>query len=162
MKIGIISDTHDNIPNIKKAVRIFKKRKVNFVIHVGDIVSPQTIEFFKGLNTIFVQGNCDGDTEKLKEKIAEIGGKFFIGGFGEIEIAGKKFALTHKPTVLETILGAKYNFIIYGHTHEKKIEKVGEVILINPGSHYLGDSKKENCVVILDLAKNFIDVIKIK
>jgi len=161
MKIGIIGDTHDNIPNIKKAVQLFKRKKVTFVIHAGDICSPRTVELFKGLNMIFVQGNCDGDSEKLKEKISEIGGKFFIGGFGEIEIGGKRFAITHKPTVIENILGAKYDFIIHGHTHEKKVEKIGKVVVINPGSHYLGDSKKENCVVIIDLIKNLIDVIKI-
>lgn len=161
MKIGIIGDTHDNIPNIKKAVQLFKRKKVAFVIHAGDIVAPKTVELFKGLNMIFVQGNCDGDAEKLKEKISEIGGKFFIGGFGEIEMGGKRFAITHKPTVIENILGAKYDFIIYGHTHEKKVEKIGKVVVINPGSHYLGDSKKENCVVMIDLAKNLIDVIKI-
>ncbi|MEM4153054.1 MAG: YfcE family phosphodiesterase [Candidatus Pacearchaeota archaeon] len=161
MKIGIIGDTHDNIPNIKKAVRIFKRKKVSLVIHTGDIISPKTVEFFKGLNMVFVQGNCDGDVEKLKEKIAEIGGKFFIGGFGEMEFGGKKFALTHKPTVVETILGAKYNFIIHSHTHEKKIEKIGNVIVINPGSHYLGDPKSQNCIVIVDLKNNIIDLIKI-
>lgn len=161
MKIGVIGDTHDNVPNVKKAIQLFKRKRVNFVIHTGDIVSPKTAALFKGLNPIFVQGNCDGDTEKLKEKISEIGGKMFLGGFGEIEIGGKKFAITHKPTVIETILGAKYDFIIYGHTHEKKIEKIGKVILINPGSHYLGDPKKEHCVVIIDLAKNLIDIMKI-
>lgn len=161
MKIGIIGDTHDNIPNIKKAVKIFKRKRVSLIIHTGDIISPKTVELFKGLNMVFVQGNCDGDVEKLKEKIAEIGGKFFIGGFGEMEFAGKKFALTHKPTVVETILGAKYNFIIHGHTHEKKIEKIGNVIIINPGSHYLGDYKSQNCIVIVDLKNNVIDLIKI-
>lgn len=161
MKIGIVGDTHDNVGNVKKVVNLFKRKKVNFVIHTGDIISPTTVMLFKGLNMIFVQGNCDGDPEKLKEKISEIGGKFFLGGFGEIEIGGKKFAITHKPTVIETILGAKYDFIIYGHTHEKKVEKIGKVVLINPGSHYLGDSKKENCVVIIDLTKNLIDVVKI-
>ena len=27
MKVGVISDTHDNVPNIKRAVEIFKKEK---------------------------------------------------------------------------------------------------------------------------------------
>ncbi|MCL6500516.1 MAG: metallophosphoesterase [Candidatus Pacearchaeota archaeon] len=161
MKIGVIGDTHDNIPNIQKAVKIFKRKKVNFVIHTGDIISPSTVDYFKGLHLIFVQGNCDGDVEKIKEKVTEIGGKFFIGGFGEMEIGGKKIAITHKPTVIETILGAKYNYILYGHTHEQKVEKIGNVTLINPGSHYLGSNKKENCIVILDLLKNSIEIIKI-
>jgi len=161
MRIGVISDTHDNIPNIKKAIRLFRRKKVSFVIHCGDIVAPKTVELFKGLNMIFVQGNCDGDVEGLKTKISEIGGKFFIGGFGEMELAGKRFALAHRPTVVETILGAKYDFIIHGYTHQRKVEKINRVVVINPGSHYLGDLKKENCVVIIDLHKNLVDVIKI-
>jgi len=35
MKIGIISDTHDNLPQIKKAVEIFNREKVELVLHAG-------------------------------------------------------------------------------------------------------------------------------
>ncbi|MCX8194027.1 MAG: hypothetical protein N3G19_01555, partial [Candidatus Pacearchaeota archaeon] len=49
-----------------------------------------------------------------------------------------------------------------GHTHEQKVEKVGNVTLINPGSHYLGNSKKENGLIILDLLKNTTEIIKIQ
>ena len=37
MKIGIIGDTHDNVINVKRAIQLFKRKKVNFVIHTGDI-----------------------------------------------------------------------------------------------------------------------------
>ena len=41
MIIGLISDTHDNIQNIQNAISLFTDKKVSFVIHVGDIVSPE-------------------------------------------------------------------------------------------------------------------------
>ena len=74
MIIGIISDTHDNIPNILKAVNIFKERKANLVLHLGDIVAPATIKFFNGLNMKFIMGNCDGDIDLIKKRIEEIKG----------------------------------------------------------------------------------------
>ena len=40
MLIGVMSDTHDNVPLIEKAVALFNDRKVGFVIHAGDYVAP--------------------------------------------------------------------------------------------------------------------------
>jgi predicted phosphodiesterase len=38
MKIGIISDTHDDIENVQKAIEIFNAEGVNYAIHAGDYV----------------------------------------------------------------------------------------------------------------------------
>ena len=38
MEIGIIADTHDNIKNIEKSVKVFNNRAVNFAIHAADYV----------------------------------------------------------------------------------------------------------------------------
>ena len=48
MKIGILSDTHDDIDNTNKAIDIFQENDVKAVIHVGDIISPPVItEFYR-------------------------------------------------------------------------------------------------------------------
>ena len=39
MKLGIISDTHDNLPAIAAAVEIFKKARVQAILHAGDYVA---------------------------------------------------------------------------------------------------------------------------
>ncbi len=49
MNIGIISDTHDNLALIKKAVTFFNGEKVDLVLHAGDFVSPFTALEFKNL-----------------------------------------------------------------------------------------------------------------
>ena len=49
MKIGVLSDTHDNLVNIRKAVEIFSKNGVEAVIHAGDFCSPFTLPEFKPL-----------------------------------------------------------------------------------------------------------------
>ena len=49
MKIGIISDTHDDIINTNKAIDVFKENNVSVVIHAGDFVAPPVVSEFKRL-----------------------------------------------------------------------------------------------------------------
>jgi uncharacterized protein len=65
MKIGLISDTHDNIQNIQNAISLFNDKHVSFVIHGGDIVSPEAVEAFTGVKLIAVLGNNDLGIEEL-------------------------------------------------------------------------------------------------
>jgi predicted phosphodiesterase len=41
MKIGIISDSHDHLENIRKSADLFKQRKIEFVLHLGDFYEFQ-------------------------------------------------------------------------------------------------------------------------
>ena len=50
MKIGIISDTHDDIENVSEAIQIFNQNKVKYVIHAGDYIFPGIIKEFSKLN----------------------------------------------------------------------------------------------------------------
>ncbi len=39
MILGIISDSHDNLPKLKKAVTLFNKKNVSLVLHAGDYIA---------------------------------------------------------------------------------------------------------------------------
>lgn len=158
--IGIIADTHDNVENILKAVEVFKKNKVDFVIHLGDIVAPASVMFFKGVKVKFIKGNCDGDLEKISMKAKEIGSEF-VGNILELEIEGKKIAAIHgdHPIMLgKLIQSGKYDFVLYGHTHQSKDEMVGKTRVINPGAHYW---HSEGTIVLLDVASDKIEFVKL-
>ena len=49
MKIGLISDSHDNIYNMKKSVNIFNTLGVEYVIHAGDIIAPFSLKILDEL-----------------------------------------------------------------------------------------------------------------
>jgi len=49
-KLGVISDTHDNLDAIGKAVDEFNKRRVSLVLHAGDYVFPFTAKIFSLLD----------------------------------------------------------------------------------------------------------------
>jgi len=158
--IGIISDTHDNVPNILNALEVFKKKKVSFVLHLGDIIAPATVKYFSGLNIKFIKGNCDGDVENIKRKCEEIGAEY-LGEFAEIEVKNKKLALYHgtdKDRLAALISSGKYDYVLHGHDHKKKNQMVGKTRVINPGAHYY---KCENTIVLLDIDKDKAEFVEV-
>ena len=63
MKIGIVSDTHNNIDLTRRAVELFREAGVGMVIHAGDITSPKILGLFEGFDCRFVLGNGDLDVD---------------------------------------------------------------------------------------------------
>jgi len=59
MIIGLISDTHDNVYAIDKAVKRFNEERVELVLHAGDYISQFTAKHFKPLEAqlVGVYGN---------------------------------------------------------------------------------------------------------
>jgi uncharacterized protein len=161
MKIGIISDTHDNVENVKKAVSEFIKQRVSFIIHCGDIIAPKTVTFFVGLHVKFVKGNCDGDIDLIKQRCAELKHEY-LGVKGELDIEGKKIGIYHGQDInyLEGMINfGAYDYVLTGHTHAKRDENIGKTRVINPGGHYYGS---ENTIAILDTASDEVKFITLK
>jgi len=134
MKIGIISDTHENMPLIAKAVEIFNNEKTELVLHAGDIISPITFKEFKNLKCkmIAVYGNNDSEKKFLSERFSQVGE--IHTRYYETEIEGKKILLIHEPDLLEPIIASqKYDVIVYGHTHKLDIRTEGKTLVLNPG-----------------------------
>ena len=63
MKVGVISDSHDNVKHMEKAVRIMKDEGVETIIHLGDAVSPFALIPLKEIEArkIYIFGNNDGE-----------------------------------------------------------------------------------------------------
>ena len=145
MKIGIISDTHDDILNTNKAIDIFSQNNVSIVIHAGDFVAPPIVTEFKrlskeGVKIIGVLGNNDGEEQGLKEEFEGINGELFKD-IGKIKIDGLKFGIYHGTDIKKRqkmINSGKFDVCIFGHTHQKEINiNEKSLIILNPGTaHY--------------------------
>lgn len=159
--IGIISDTHENEEAIRKAVEIFKKSNVDFAVHCGDIICPPMLEHFKGLKMKFVFGNNDGDRDSLNNKSKELGWEE-VTDEKEFEYRHKKFYVYHgtsRNKLDEAIKSNKYDYILTGHTHVKRDEKIGNTRIINPGALFRIYPKT---IVLLDADKDRLEFIEIK
>ncbi|MCS7136647.1 MAG: metallophosphoesterase [Nitrososphaerota archaeon] len=135
MLIGIISDTHDNLDRIKRAVQIFKERNVGLVIHCGDWVAPFSVREFKGLRVISVLGNNDGDLLLLEKTLRDMGSSL-EGRFASLSLSGKKVAVIHGeyPELVEALVrSGMYDVVIHGHTHKRRCERFNGTLILNPG-----------------------------
>lgn len=133
MKLGIMADSHENMPAITRAVELFNREEVNLVLHAGDIISPITAKEFGRLEAkmVLVLGNNDGERFFLKEKFEGIGDiheRRWEGNLG-----GMRVLLMHQPDMLEALVKSGcYDLIIYGHTHRIDVRRNGTLV-VNPG-----------------------------
>jgi putative phosphoesterase len=153
MKIGIISDTHDNIFNIKKVVNILHQEKVDMVLHAGDFVAPMTLSLYKGLPFVGIFGNNDGDKFRLLSQAAK-NGLQLAGDIWEQVIDDLSMIMYHgteKQIVDALISCQKYDVVVYGHTHQHDIRTVGKTLAINPGTVH--GFEKQATFVLFDTTK---------
>ena len=129
MIIGIISDTHNNTDKIIKSVEFFNLRQAEIVLHAGDFSTPDSAKHFSKLSGSFISvfGNNDFQEYDLTK---------VIDSFGIISHSPYNFVIDNKTFILTHYLYGNYqnsDYVIYGHTHKPKIQKVKNCTYINPG-----------------------------
>jgi putative phosphoesterase len=145
MKIGILSDTHNRHEPIEAAFDQFKMHGVSTVIHCGDWMSVETMDFIRELVTANamtlkgVLGNNDKDLTGFGDYIAMHKDDFFdvTEGILECTIESKVFVIYrghHIPTRKRVEATENADVILLGHSHKPRIEENGSRLIINPGS----------------------------
>jgi putative phosphoesterase len=130
MLVGVISDSHDRLPAIDRALALFKERGVEAIVHPGDIISPFAVRrllAWQGpLHVTY--GNNDGERAGLKELLPQItDGPLFV------DLGGRRFLVHHfldwcKPAHID---GA--DIVVTGHTHEVVNRTDRGKLYVNPG-----------------------------
>ncbi|OLZ42535.1 phosphodiesterase [Natrinema saccharevitans] len=153
MHIGIISDTHDNVDAIERATEIFAEEGVEVVVHCGDFIAPLMIDYFEAFELHGVLGNNDGDVRNLQRAFDSLGGESQLHGrFADLEFDGLSFAVLHgesKAEVEAIAAGDSYDFVCYGHHHERELSEDGRTTVLNPGAHVLA-ADDDRTVAIVD------------
>lgn len=152
MKIGIISDSHDHLDNLKRAVELLKNEEVGYVLHCGDFVAPFTLPILSQLGVPFlgVFGNNDGERLLLRERAKEFGEIKVQPAFLELE--GRRLVIMHEPPLQSPLAkSGEFDVVLVGHTHKAEIKKEGGCLIINPGEA-CGWLTRKATIAILDLA----------
>lgn len=160
MKIGIMSDTHDNLNATEEAVKLFNEKGVDQVLHAGDLVSPFVVGILSKLEADlhFVWGNNGGDRNHVRQKFEKIGVE--PKDFESLEISGRRIALIHGEN--EEIVKAlaesdDYDVVVRGHTHDPGISEDPMVINPGPASGYLAKSRT---VALLDTDEMSAEILE--
>ena len=165
MLIGLISDTHDNLSKVEKAVKRLNEEKVDLVLHAGDYVAPFVIPKFKALNCklVGVFGNNDGDHEQLKKRFNETDNCTLRGRFAEINADSFRIALLHgDDTELLNALANHGGFdaVVHGHSHANVLNNKETVLVVNPGE-VCGYLTGKSTIALLDTVKREARIISI-
>src|SRR4029453_2286964 len=119
-RIGIISDTHGLLrPEAERALT-----GVNHIIHAGDIGRPEIIDALRRIAPVSaIRGNVDSGEWACQYPDTKLG-----------RLAGKPIYVLHDLKTLQVDPGAGIDVIVSGHSHVPKIDTVGGVLYLNPGS----------------------------
>jgi putative phosphoesterase len=159
MQIGILSDTHSRYATVENALRLLQVRKINVVLHCGDIDDSETVWLFQGFTVHFVFGNCDRlEQHSIRQAVHGIG-ETIHDGYGFVELEGVKIAFTHgdDPRLLHDLeMSGAFDFLFYGHTHKAEEHRTGPTRVINPGALHRANPKT---FVVLDLATRTVESV---
>jgi len=158
MLIGIISDTHDRVDETRRALALLAARNIHRIIHCGDVGGPPILDLLAGFDATLVWGNNDWDRTDLTRyaRALNIG----VGDpFADLTIDGKRFAVAHgdHAGILQRLIaGAQYDYLLTGHTHVRRDERIGRLRIINPGALHRASIKS---VALLDVPTDRLEFL---
>ena len=152
MRIGVVSDTHNNLKNVARIVDLFNDAGVERVIHTGDITQAKTLDIFASLNAPLhgVFGNNDQERDSLERAVAAHGFNFTDPPL-ELAWHGQRILVVHDPLEFEGVLNPSHDLALHGHTHLYRLEQNGRQTIFNPGE-CAGHMTGLNAVGIVDLS----------
>ncbi len=163
--IGLISDSHDNLPIVEKAVEELNRKEVNLVLHAGDYIAPFVVPKLRKIKArlVGVFGNNDGDRELLKERFNETDSLEMRGNFAEISAAGLRIGLLHGDDgeLLKALIKCEsFDVIVHGHTHEAKVYRRGKTLIVNPGE-VCGYLSGRRTIALFDTGTRRADIVEL-
>lgn len=161
MRIGVVSDTHNNLKNVRRIVELFNDAGVERVIHTGDITQPKVIDEFSALNApLFgVFGNNDQGELALLETMVRRHGFHFVQPPLALEWAGRRIVVIHSPEELALVGHEDFDVLLHGHTHRLTIEFDDTRLTFNPGE-CAGMIEGANAIGVLDLVALSPEIIR--
>ena len=162
MKIGVISDTHDDLQNLETALEILEAEGVTKILHCGDVCGPHIVRAFVGFDVWISQGNMDRHLG-LAQAVEGSLGASRLAWLQRPMLDGYPLAMIHgdnEEALANLITSGRYAYVFHGHTHRRRDQMVGHTRAINPGA--LGGRRWQSrsfCILDLETGKaGFVEI----
>jgi uncharacterized protein len=166
MQYPVISDSHDNIYNTRKAVEYAVAHGITRGIHLGDFGAPNQIlkkvMLGQGIHWNTVFGNGDGakatfvtialaHPDEITASLSE---------WQELDIDGTKIFITHYPDLARIAAETgRYAAVFHGHNHRAHSEVLESgTLLANPGE-IIGQRTGTPSLGVWDTETNTFEII---
>ncbi len=136
MRIGLVSDTHDEVVPFEQVERAVQEafEGAALVVHCGDLTTTGVLEHLGRIAPVVaVRSPSDpvADPPRLVEgpHVLEAGGLTLgvVNALGDAEVA--------------SVFGRPVDVVVHGGTHQACVEQAGAILLVNPGSPTLADTR---------------------
>ena len=156
MKVVLMSDSHDHMDALRRAVDFCNQQDVGAVLHAGDLVAPFVHRALKELRAplTIVFGNNDGEKAGLYQVFKN---KIFEPPH-ELMIERRRILMLHDPAK-SLQRPSVYDLILYGHLHETRVDK-NENLQVNPGE-LCGWLTGKSTMALWDTVQNTAEIIVI-
>ena len=126
MRVGLIADTHGLLrPEVAAAFEA-----VDHIVHAGDVGSPEVLEGLSAIAPVTaVWGNAD--PPELRALLPEVA-RVTLGGVRVVVVHGDQLGSPTPDRVAAAHPEA--DLVVFGHSHRPLIERVGDLVAVNPGS----------------------------
>ncbi len=146
VRIGLISDTHGRMrPEVFPALA-----GVLRILHAGDVGGEDILTELEAIAPVTaVYGNTDG--WPLRRRLPEV---------AEVQEAGRRIVVVHghnpgAPTPARLVSAhPDADILVYGHTHQARVEQVGRTLVVNPGAAGPARFKLKPTVALLVLGED--------
>lgn len=159
MRIGIVSDIHCNVEGLR--IALDRMGDVDELLCAGDLIygfrfSNEVVEVLRARGARTVQGNHERtllSSAGVRARTAphvKADNLEYVGELPKVletEISGHKLLMVHgspfepfdeylypKARTLRRFAELDADYVVVGHTHYRMLERVGSVLVINPGS----------------------------
>jgi putative phosphoesterase len=177
LKIGIVSDVHCNHAGLLRALEILKD--VDELVCLGDSIyeyrfSNEVVRLLKESRAQTILGNHEEGflgPHGVRARQPEWIDRALLQWLAErpkrlaLDIGGKKMLLVHSTpwepqgaylyppdSGLARFGETEADFVLYGHTHHQLVQRIGRVLVINPGSageaRDQGNGRQLSCAVL--------------
>lgn len=161
MRVGIFSDTHDHLENIRRLVMMFNELECECVLFAGDLVSTFAVPPLRELRCPIL--GCFGDNEG--NKVGILGGFRILGqiqdGPAGYQLAdGTRVVVAHMERQLKSYRD-EFDVAVYGHTHRPAVSRDEQGrLFINPGESS-GWTYGHPTVALLETVTQHVDILPI-
>jgi putative phosphoesterase len=177
VRLGIVSDIHCNAAGLAQALALMGD--IDELICLGDSIyeyrfSNEVVRLLKDREAQVIVGNHEecffgphGVRARARPGIDPVLAEWLAGQpeRRELTIGGKRLLLVHSTPwqpygtyvypgsfLLQRFAEADADFVLYGHTHQQVVQRVGRVLVINPGSageaRDPGNGRRLSCAVL--------------
>ena len=161
MRIGILSDTHNQLERTHRAVESLMREGAEVLIHCGDLSQSEIIGICSVKPSYFVFGNHDSDNVPALLLAAKEFGAACLEWGGVVELGGKRVGVTHGHMRIDVkrVLAQGPDYLLFGHSHIANDYRDGTVRRINPGALHLAEKFS---VALLDLERDALEFLLVE